>query len=152
MAENRVIGFKGRIPWHLPEDFQWFKQTTIGGAVLMGRKTFESLGKPLPGRENVVLSRTLPPQPGVLVLRTLSELQARFSSREDAWIIGGAELYAQTLSSCTELYLSLVNGHPEGDAVFPEFGAWFKAPERVAVKNGFTIWRYRRGSGAGILG
>src|SRR6187401_3018410 len=78
MASNRVIGREGKLPWHLPEDLKFFKETTLGHPVLMGRKTFESiierLGKPLPGRMNIVLNRTLPPREGIHVIRDISEL------------------------------------------------------------------------------
>ena len=143
MAENRVIGCEGRIPWHLPEDFQWFKRMTLGGVVIMGRRTFESLGKPLPGRQNVVLSRRASME-GVTLVRTLEELRSRYSKREDCWIIGGAELYGQTLADCTDLYLSLVEGRPPGDAFFPDFEDGFEAPELIEAKTGFSILRYRR--------
>jgi dihydrofolate reductase len=143
MAENRVIGLGGRIPWHLPEDFQWFKRMTLGGLVIMGRKTFESLGKPLPGRHNVVVSRTASLE-GVTMVRTIQEVRDQFGDRPDCWIIGGAELYAQTLRDCTDLYLSLVIGNPPGDAFFPSFEADFEAPETIESKAGFSILHYAR--------
>ncbi len=143
MAENRVIGMGGKIPWHLPEDFQWFKRMTIGGVVIMGRKTFESLGKPLPGRVNVVLSRQGTFE-GVSMVRTLDDVRSQYASRENCWIIGGAELYEQTLPDCTDLYLSLVVGRPPGDAFFPDFESAFEAPELIESKTGFSILHYRR--------
>jgi dihydrofolate reductase len=119
MAENRVIGRGGRIPWHLPEDFRWFKRATMGGVVVMGRKTFDSLGRPLPGRENVVVSRMMAESDGVRVVRDVGEItDAAFPGRE-VWVIGGAELYSALLPSCSDLFLSEVRGHFDGDAFFP---------------------------------
>src|SRR5258705_5361708 len=94
MSLNRVIGAQGKIPWHLPEDLKFFKQTTLGHVILMGRKTYESLGKPLPGRENwVVSSKSIP---GVRVIRSLNEIAEPGGGRE-LFLIGGAELYAALL-------------------------------------------------------
>ncbi len=143
MAENRVIGFQGKIPWHLPEDFKWFKKMTLGGAVIMGRKTFESLGRPLPGRENVVLSREGREFSGVRTVRCLEEVLEQFGGNPDSWIIGGAELYAQTLPFCSDLFLSAVHGNPEGDAFFPPFEHLFREGECIAEHVGFSICRYQ---------
>src|SRR6201988_2744164 len=100
MAENRVIGRGNQIPWHLPEDFKWFKKMTTGQLVVMGRKTFESIGKPLPNRETIVLSRGPFQYPGV---RTISDLSAINLAREqrEVFICGGAQLYAQALPFCS---------------------------------------------------
>src|SRR6266508_4498929 len=99
MSLNRVIGAGNKIPWHLPEDFKWFKKLTTGHVVVMGRKTFESIGKPLPNRETIVLSRSGFVFPGV---RTVSSLEAINLSdatfaEKDVFICGGAEIYAQAL-------------------------------------------------------
>ena len=120
MSLNRVIGCEGRIPWHIPEDFQWFKRMTTGQVVLMGRRTFESLGKPLPDRINVVLTRR-GPIAGVTTLNDVAQLSAsRFAPRE-IFVIGGAEIYAQLLPRCTELYLSVVQREVAGEVFFPPF-------------------------------
>jgi dihydrofolate reductase len=120
MALNRVIGRAGKIPWHLPEDFRWFKRMTTGGVVLMGRKTFESLGKPLPNRQNVVVTRGEAIE-GVETVRELAAFdEARYAPRE-VWLIGGADLYRQLLPRCTDLYLSVLRQAYDGDAFFPEF-------------------------------
>jgi dihydrofolate reductase len=142
MARNRVIGARGTIPWHLPEDFRWFKKTTLGGVVVMGRKTFESLGKPLPGRRNVVLSSAGSWQ-GVETLRSLEELDEARYAPLPVWIIGGAALYAQTLSRCSDLFLSLVDLEPEGDAFFPEFESGFVLEGVVQESEGFKVLHYR---------
>lgn len=120
MARNRVIGREGKIPWHLPEDFRWFKRMTTGAVVLMGRKTFESLGKPLPNRHNVVLTRG-PEIAGVETLRDLHGFNETRYAPRDVWLIGGADLYQQLLPACSDLYLSLLRRDYEGDARFPEF-------------------------------
>jgi dihydrofolate reductase len=149
MAENRVIGNAGTIPWHLPEDFKFFKATTMGHAILMGRKTYESIGKPLPGRENIVLSRTMPPEsvpPGVTVIRSIDELKELEHSQEgrDLFVIGGKEIYRLLLPRVQELYVTKVPRAFEGDTRFPEFEDQFDAGTNVLETSGFSVWRYRR--------
>src|SRR5947208_3558335 len=100
MAENRVIGNGNKIPWHLPEDFKWFKRMTTGQIVVMGRKTFESIGKALPNREIVVLSRSGFSYPGVRTVESLKQLDLAHEPRE-TFICGGAQIYAQTLPLCS---------------------------------------------------
>src|SRR5258706_10312894 len=107
MSLNRVIGSGGRIPWHIPDDFKWFKQITMGHVLAMGRKTFESIGRPLPGRETVVLSRSEFSHPGVRTIRDLQEAGFPNESRT-IFICGGAQIYEQYLPLCSELYLTLV--------------------------------------------
>jgi dihydrofolate reductase len=120
MSLNRVIGRAGQIPWHLPEDFKWFKKMTTGQVVLMGRKTFASLGKPLPNRVNIVVTRQ-GEVPGVTTLRDLAAFDESAYAPREVFVIGGAEIYAQLLNRCTDLYLSVVQREVEGDAFFPEF-------------------------------
>ena len=142
MSLNRVIGRAGQIPWHLPEDFKWFKRTTVGHAVLMGRKTFESLGKPLPGRANLVVSRGAD-IPGVTMIRDLAAFDpAHFPG--EVFVIGGAEIYAQLLDRCTDLYLSVVAREVEGDAFFPEFESRFDFVEVPLRTADFEVRHYRR--------
>jgi len=143
MAENRVIGNAGTIPWHLPEDFKFFKATTMGHAILMGRKTYESIGKPLPGRENIVLSRTMPETPGVTVIRSLDELKEPNDGR-DLFVIGGEEIYRLLLPRVQELYVTKVPRAIEGDTRFPEFEKEFDAGEQVLKTRDFSTWLYRR--------
>ena len=144
MTRNRVIGHHGAIPWHLPEDFRWFKQATLGGAVLMGRKTFDSLGRPLPGRLNLVVTRggIVTDRPDVLAVRDLAAFRPEDHAPREVWVIGGAEIYAQTLPRCTELYLSLLDREAEGDTFFPEFEPVFRFAETVLQKPGFEVRRY----------
>jgi dihydrofolate reductase len=143
MAENRVIGNAGTIPWHLPEDFKFFKATTMGHAILMGRKTYESIGKPLPGRENIVLSRTMPDTPGVTVIHSLDDLKEPTDGR-DLFVIGGEEIYRLLLPRVQELYVTKVPRTINGDTHFPEFELQFDAGTKVLETADFTVWRYCR--------
>ena len=143
MAENRVIGQGGTIPWHLPEDFKFFKATTMGHSIFMGRKTYESIGKPLPGRENIVLSRTMPETLGVTVIRSLGELKEPTDGR-DLFVIGGEEIYRLMLPRVQELYVTKVPRTIEGDTRFPEFETEFDSGTKVLETADFTIWRYCR--------
>lgn len=124
MAKNRVIGNKNGLPWHLPQDLKRFRSVTQGHCVVMGRKTFESIGKPLPNRTNVVITR----QPdwandGVLSSKSLqSALEtARSHEKDEIFIIGGAEIYQQSLSLADRLYLTLIDQEVVGDAFFPDY-------------------------------
>jgi len=142
MAENRVIGNAGTIPWHLPEDFKFFKATTMGHAILMGRKTYESIGRPLPGRENIVLSRTMPETAGVTVIRSLDELQEPSDGR-DLFVIGGEEIYRLMFPRVQELYVTKVPRQIEGDTHFPEFKSDFDTGTKVLDTSDFSVWLYR---------
>lgn len=146
MSENRVIGHGNKIPWHLPEDFKWFKQMTTGQIIVMGRKTFESIGKPLPNRTTIVLSRSHFDFPDVKTASHFSELDlsaAELAGRE-VYICGGAQIYEQALPFCSELYLTLVKRVVEGDAFFPPFENLFDLAEVVREMPEFKILRYAR--------
>lgn len=122
MAHNRVIGKEGALPWHLPADLQHFKSLTLGKPVIMGRKTFASIGKPLQGRQNIVLTRD--PQfqaQGVTVAHSWRDALIACGSVEEVMVIGGAELYAQVLPEADWLFLTLVDQEIAGDTYFP---AW----------------------------
>ena len=142
MSLNRVIGAGNKIPWHLPEDFKWFKQTTTGHVIVMGRKTFESIGKPLPNRETIVLSRSQFQFPGVKTIRSLDELKSLAGDRQ-IFICGGAQIYAQALPLCSDLYLTLVKRKVEGDAIFPPFEERFELVEEIRDAPEFKILHYR---------
>ncbi|CAD5106065.1 dihydrofolate reductase [Zestomonas carbonaria] len=136
LAENRVIGIDNRLPWHLPADLKHFKALTLGKPIIMGRKTWDSLGRPLPGRLNLVVSR----QPGLRLegAEVFVSLEAAIA-RADEWaraedaeelmLIGGAQLYAEALPLAQRLYLTRVALSPAGDAYFPAFaeGEWHLA-------------------------
>ena len=126
MAANRVIGDRGGIPWHLPEDLRWFKELTMGGTLLMGRVTFESIGKPLPGRQTIVMSRRDGLEiPGVRVIRDLSGL-ASVPVEGEVFVVGGAEVYRVALPYCRDLYLTELRREVPGDRKFPVFEEIFR--------------------------
>ncbi len=145
MSLNRVIGAGGKIPWHLPEDFKWFKATTTGHVIVMGRKTFESIGKPLSNRTTIVLSRSAFSHPGVQTVRSLDELSGMVADRE-VFICGGAQVYEQALPLCSDLYLTLVKRKVEGDAFFPPFEDRFELVEEIRDTPDFKILHYRNRS------
>lgn len=127
LSDNRVIGRNNQMPWHLPEDLKYFKRVTMGKTILMGRKTFESIGRPLPGRTNVVITRQRTWQAdGVRVVHSLSEgleLATSLSlidANEEVIVIGGAQIYRETLPRAQRLYLTEVHAQIEGDTFFPE--------------------------------
>lgn len=148
VSENGVIGNGLAIPWHIPEDFAFFKKKTSGHAVLFGRKTFESIGRPLPNRTNIVLSRTMSPKEGIILIRKMEELFEdregfRFNDERYLWVCGGAEIYREFLPHCSELYLTRVKGNFEGDVLFPEnFLDFFDFVENILEHERFTIKRY----------
>ncbi|WP_373187886.1 dihydrofolate reductase [Halopseudomonas sp.] len=126
MGLNRVIGRNNKLPWHLPEDLKYFRSTTWGKPIVMGRKTFESLGRPLPGRTNIVVSNRHGLQiPGASVQQSIdaalqqASRQAVLDGVEEVMVIGGETLYRQMLERADRLYLTLVEAEPEGDAWFP---------------------------------
>jgi dihydrofolate reductase len=142
MSLNRVIGNGNQIPWHLPEDFKWFKATTTGHVIVMGRKTFESIGKPLPNRETIVLSRSTFAHPGVKTIRSLEELPTLGGDKQ-VFICGGAQIYEQALPLCSELFLTLVKREVAGDAFFPKFEDQFELAAEIRDTPEFKILRYR---------
>ena len=141
MAENRVIGRGNKLPWHVPEDFRWFKSQTVGKTLLMGRKTFESLGRPLPKRRTIVLSRSGYAADGVTVVASLDQLPSLLTEPE-LWICGGAEIYRMTMDRWDELFLSVIEGEHEGDAFFPEFEDRMIGGETVLEGTGFRVRHY----------
>jgi len=121
MAENRVIGRNNQLPWRIPADLRHFKALTLGKPVIMGRKTYESIGRPLPGRDNIVITADSGYQAeGCQVVHSVEQALEAAGSCEEAMIIGGANLYRQTLENADRLYLTLVKAEPEGDTWFPE--------------------------------
>ncbi|RMD88309.1 MAG: dihydrofolate reductase [Alphaproteobacteria bacterium] len=121
VAENGVIGDHGRLPWHLPEDLRHFKTLTMGKPVIMGRRTFESIGRPLPGRRNIVVTRQRHwARNGVEIAHSFDEALARAADAPEIMIIGGAEIYALALPLADRIYLTRIRCHPAGDTRFPE--------------------------------
>jgi dihydrofolate reductase len=144
MSLNRVIGQGNQIPWHLPEDFKWFKAVTMGHVLVMGRKTFESIGRPLPGRETIVLTRGDWTHPTVKTAASLDHLPLAQGDGRTVFIAGGAEIYRQALPLCDELLLTRVKQEVEGDAFFPPFEEQFELVETIRKTLEFDILRYRR--------
>jgi dihydrofolate reductase len=142
MSLNRVIGNGNKIPWHLPEDFKWFKRLTTGNVIVMGRKTFQSIGKPLPNRETIILSRSQFSVPGVRTISDLCQIDLANESRE-VFICGGGQVYAQALPLCSDLYLTLLKREVEGDAFFPAFEDRFELVEELRDTPDFKILHYR---------
>jgi dihydrofolate reductase len=123
MDKNRVIGRDGKLPWHLSDDLKNFKKITLNKPVIMGRKTHESIGKPLPGRKNIIITRNENYQAqGCEVCHDLNEALKLCASDEEAVIIGGAEIYSQALDRVDRIYLTEVYAEVEGDVYFPEYG------------------------------
>jgi dihydrofolate reductase len=145
MSLNRVIGAGNKIPWHLPEDFKWFKKMTTGQVIVMGRKTYESIGRPLPNRTTIVLTRSPLNIPGVRIvgdLKQVDSLRDEWLGRE-IFVCGGAQIYEQALPLCSDLYLTLVKRNVEGDAFFPTFEDKFVLKEEILDQHEFKILHYR---------
>jgi len=122
IGNNRVVGINNSLPWKLPADMEHFKQLTMGKPVIMGQKTFESIGKPLPGRTNIILTRDKNFKPeGCTVVYSIEEALAAAKNFEEVMIAGGVSIYAQFLPLADRMYLTLVEGDFAGDAYFPEF-------------------------------
>ena len=135
VAENGVIGGDNRLLWHISEDLKHFKAVTTGHPVVMGRKTYESLGRPLPGRRNVVVTRQNISIEGCDVVHSLDEAYALFPPEEEVFVIGGAQIYAQALPLADRFYLTRVFRAYEGDTHFPE---WDEAQWRLLSSESFA--------------
>ncbi|WP_376694963.1 dihydrofolate reductase [Wenzhouxiangella sp. EGI_FJ10305] len=121
MARNRVIGDEGDMPWHLPADLKHFKAVTMGCPIVMGRRTFESIGRPLPGRANIVISRSRPDVPQGIVLAGSLEEALKLADSERVMVIGGGQIYREALPRADRLELTLIDAVVTGDTVFPEW-------------------------------
>lgn len=123
MSDNRVIGKNNALPWRLPADMKWFRKNTMGKPVVMGRKTCDSIGKPLPGRANIIVTRDTGFQAeGCQVVYSIDEaIKVATAEQDEVMIIGGASFYEQILSRTDRLYLTLIHESFDGDAMFPEF-------------------------------
>ncbi len=152
---GRVIGRAGRTPWHLPAELRWFKQATTGAAVLMGRKTLESIGRLLPNRLNLVVThRPLPPGiggPDVRVVPDLVAFRPEVYRPRQVWVIGGAEVFTQVLPRCEAVFLSLIDQEVAGgDTFFPAFENDFPYTETILREPGFEVVRFGRTPGNGF--
>ncbi|OCG60976.1 dihydrofolate reductase [Gilliamella sp. Nev5-1] len=127
MADNHVIGLNNQMPWHLPADLAWFKKNTLNKPVIMGRKTFESIGRPLPGRHNIIISRQATIEsnmvPNVSWVPSIDAaiLLAQTQHIDEAFIIGGGNIYKQTLPLVNRLYLTHIKAKLQGDTYFPDY-------------------------------
>ncbi len=148
MADNRIIGKDNQMPWHLPADFAWFKRCTMGKPVVMGRKTYESIGRPLPGRQNIVISRDEALSiEGVTTVTSIEQALAVSGDVDEVMIIGGGAVYAACLPMANKLYVTHIEAAIEGDTQFPDWGDEFKetysetyqADEKNAYNMRFTV-------------
>lgn len=150
MSSNRVIGRDGDLPWRLPEDLKWFKRLTLGHPIVMGRKTMDSLGgKPLPGRRNLVLSRSLGPDelPTGFERLESTDPESLRALGDPVFIIGGAEIFRQWLPLCDEVLLSYVFEPHQGDTYLPAFEEAFDLVELLDRQPEFELRRYARRNG-----
>lgn len=157
-ARNGTIGRGNAMPWHLPADLAHFKRTTLGHPVIMGRRTWESIGRALPGRRNIVVTRTPGYQaPGAQVVGSLDEAWQAVADEPEAFVIGGGELYAQALADADRIYLTEIAGEVDGDTFFPapDAGQWSEsvlgeqpADGRNAFALRFVLLERRRPAGA----
>ncbi|MFH0288542.1 type 3 dihydrofolate reductase [Vibrio owensii] len=148
MADNRIIGKDNQMPWHLPADFAWFKRCTMGKPVVMGRKTYESIGRPLPGRLNIVISRDASLSiEGVTMVTSIEQALEVAGEVEEVMIIGGGAIYAACLPMANKLYVTHIEAEIDGDTQFPDWGIEFKetyseayqADEKNAYNMRFTV-------------
>ena len=145
MTADRVIGRNGTLPWHLPEDLAFFKRVTSGHPVVMGRKTFESIGRPLPRRRNIVLTRDRTwAADGVEVIHRSEDLKSLPDLEGRVFIIGGSEIYAAFLPETDDLLVSHVFAAHEGDTRFPEFEREFPHSEILETHADFEVRRWSR--------
>ncbi|HJV34158.1 dihydrofolate reductase [Geomonas sp.] len=126
MSEERVIGRDGKLPWQIPADLTRFKTITMGHTVVMGRKTFQSIGRPLPGRRNIVLSKTVREIEGCEIAHSLQQAIAAAEGEEELFICGGQEIFKQALPLCQRIYLTVVHASYPGDVYFPEIPSPFQ--------------------------
>ncbi|HEX2154338.1 MAG TPA: dihydrofolate reductase [Acidimicrobiia bacterium] len=139
VARNGVIGRDGNLPWHLPEDLRRFKEMTMGGVLVMGRKTYESIGRPLPGRTTVVVTRR--PDWSADGVEVAASLEEALDRPGELFVVGGAEIYRQALELADALEITEVDAEPEGDTYFPEIPPAWQVVRRE-VKDGLTFTRW----------
>lgn len=133
---NRVIGLNNDLPWHIPEDLAYFKEKTMGKAMVMGRKTYESIGRPLPGRLNIIVTRNtdFTAADGVIVVHDLETAIAKASEyAEEVMIIGGAEIFKLSMEMADRLYITEIQQTFEGDTFFPEYDEGWQLTEQTEV-------------------
>ena len=145
MGENRVIGYKNKLPWNLPSELKYFRETTKGKPVIMGRRTFESIGRPMPERLNIIVTRDKNYEAGNCVVVGSSEDAIKAAKGSDEiMVIGGAEIYKLFLPIANRLYITKVHGSFDGDTYFPEFNEneWVKVREKFVEKDSENEYSY----------
>ncbi len=150
MAENRVIGRDNSVPWRLPDDLIRFRETTMGHPVIMGRKTFESIGKPLPGRKNIIITRNPDyRQEGCIVVHNLPDALAECSESDEVFICGGGEIFRESLPFVVRIYLTVIHEEIEGDTFFPEISADYYEVSReestAPIPHSFLLYEKKPG-------
>ncbi|TIC78742.1 dihydrofolate reductase [Crenobacter intestini] len=146
MARGRVIGKDNAMPWHLPEDLKHFKAVTLGKPIIMGRKTWDSIGRPLPGRRNIVVTRNEAWRAeGAEAVHSLADALARVGEVDEACVIGGGELFAQALALADRLELTEIDIEVAGDAFFPAWddGSWQESAREAHRRDDGLAWCYR---------
>lgn len=148
MTKRRIIGKDGTLPWHLSEDLKLFKAHTTGNIVIMGRKTFDSIGRPLPNRRNLVVSKSIQENEKVAGVEYFPDLEHALNAAQDGsgkiFIIGGASIYHQMIEKADRLYISLVDGDFDGDTCFPEVKEDVWKVVATEPHTGFTLYIYER--------
>jgi dihydrofolate reductase len=140
--KNRVIGYENKMPWHLPGDLQYFKEMTMGKPVIMGRKTFESIGRPLPGRRNIVITRNEHYNAdGIEVVSSLDEALQLTKDAEETMVIGGEQILRLALPLADRLYITLIDAEFKGDTYFPDYEGWqlVSSQEKLTSNDGYTF-------------
>lgn len=134
MSRNRVIGKNNTLPWHIPEDLKYFKEMTTGHTIIMGRKTYESIGKALPNRRNIILTKNHDfLAEGCTVVHSVREAMQLSIPEDELFVIGGAEIYSLFLPFASKLYITQIHAKIEGDTFFPEFPVWPQDEEGFAL-------------------
>ncbi|MEO8877582.1 MAG: dihydrofolate reductase [Polyangiaceae bacterium] len=147
VAKNKVIGNVGQLPWRIPEDLKFFKTQTTGHAIIMGKKTWDSTGRPLPKRRNIVVSRHASAIEGAEVYASIDEAVARARETDpEPYVIGGAEIYRVAMPLATTLYITEIDQTPEGDTHFPDFPVdeWREVERRAGETPGVSFVRLER--------
>ncbi|WP_175639572.1 dihydrofolate reductase [Metabacillus schmidteae] len=139
MDKHRLIGRDNQLPWHLPQDLAYFKKVTMNHKIVMGRKTFESIGRPLPGRENIIVTRDKAyTQKGCTILHSIEEIiELSSHSKDELFVIGGAEIFKEILPVSDRLYITEIDHEFEGDTYFPDrkHSEWKKVSDEKGIKD-----------------
>lgn len=145
MTPNRVIGRDGGLPWHMPEDLKVFKRITTGHPIVMGRKTFDSMKRPLPNRQNIVLTRDVTwSSPGTERISSPEDLMSMELMNKRICVIGGSQIFSLFMPVTDILWVSRLHREYDGDTIFPQFEHEFPHVEKVESYDGFDLWKYSR--------